>query len=136
MRNAPAADCMVQFRPLGVGAAGAVREPFLGRAGGFRRVGAEGQRQVDCWWGGHLSHQDCGCPQNLGTCNYELRVWNQSGEERAGLSVEVMMQTLPGNPAATFCPNNGGQYNSEQGTCTLSDGTVCEAWAYANGECP
>ena len=85
---------------------------------------------------GPSSYQDCECPKNIGTCNYELRAWNQSGEANAGQPVEVVMDTLPGNPAATFCEDNGGQYNGEQGTCTLSDGTVCDAWAYYNGQCP
>jgi putative hemolysin len=85
---------------------------------------------------GPSTYQDCQCPQNTGVCNYELRVWNQSGSDNAGLSLEVVMQTLPGNPAATFCQDNGGQYNGDQNTCTLPDGTVCDAWAYANGECP
>jgi putative hemolysin len=85
---------------------------------------------------GPSNYQDCECPKNTGTCNYELRVWSSTGEDRRNVSVQVAMQTLPGNPAATFCTDNGGQYNSEQNTCTLSDGTVCDAWAYVNGECP
>jgi polar amino acid transport system substrate-binding protein len=85
---------------------------------------------------GSRSLQDCQCPQNIGTCAYELRAWNQSGGDDRGLSVEVIMKTLPGNPAATFCEDNGGRYDGEQNTCTLSDGTVCDAWAYVNGECP
>jgi putative hemolysin len=85
---------------------------------------------------GPSSYQDCECPKNIGTCNYELRAWNQSGEANARQPVEVVMGTLPGNPAAAFCEDNGGQYNGEQGTCTLSDGTVCDAWAYYNGQCP
>jgi ABC-type amino acid transport substrate-binding protein/putative hemolysin len=85
---------------------------------------------------GPSNYQDCECPKNTGTCNYELRVWSSTGEDRRNVSVQVAMQTLPGNPAATFCTDNGGQYNSEQNTCTLSDGTVCDAWAYGNGECP
>jgi hypothetical protein len=85
---------------------------------------------------GPSNYQDCECPKNLGTCNYQLRVWNQSGEDRAEQSLEVIMQTLPGNPVATFCTDHGGQYNTENSTCTLSDDTVCDATAYANGECP
>jgi len=85
---------------------------------------------------GPSSYQDCDCPQNPGVCNYELHVGGPGGEDNKSQSVEVVMQTLPGNPAATFCTDNGGQYNSDQNTCTLGDGTVCDAWAYANtGEC-
>jgi polar amino acid transport system substrate-binding protein len=86
---------------------------------------------------GTYSYRDCDCPQTTDTCNYHLHVSGPGGEDNDDRSVAVIMQTLPGNPAATFCEDNGGQYNSEQGTCTLSDGTVCDAWAYVNtGECP
>jgi putative hemolysin len=85
---------------------------------------------------GTYSYQDCDCPQNLGTCNYQLHVSGPGGEDNEDRAAEVIMQTLPGNPAATYCTDNGGQYDMEQDTCTLSDGTVCDAWAYVNEECP
>lgn len=45
--------------------------------------------------------------------------------------------------AGRFCAINGGQYNvtvegdmdTEQGTCTLPDGLVCDAQAYYEGTC-
>jgi putative hemolysin len=47
------------------------------------------------------------------------------------------------NPAATFCNNRGGTSNiitapngSQSGTCTLTNGTVCDEWAYYRGTCP
>jgi len=39
------------------------------------------------------------------------------------------------NPSATYCIENGGEYDLD-GTCTLSDGTQCDAWEYFRGECP
>ena len=85
---------------------------------------------------GSRSFQDCGCPQNTGTCTYELRAWNGSGGDNAGLSVEVIMQTLPGNPAEQFCVDNGGQYIADSGICLFEDNMQCDAWAMYRGECP
>jgi len=46
------------------------------------------------------------------------------------------------NPASVYCEDNGGTLEiitaadgSQSGQCTLSDGTVCEEWAYFRGEC-
>jgi ABC-type amino acid transport substrate-binding protein/putative hemolysin len=85
---------------------------------------------------GPSNYQDCECPKNVQNCVYELHVSGPGGEDNESRSVEVIMQTLPGNPAATFCTDHGGQYNPDDNTCTLNDGTVCDAWAYTNGECP
>ena len=46
-------------------------------------------------------------------------------------------------PAARFCAITGGEYavtgesgtENEQGTCTLPDGSQCDAWEYYQGEC-
>jgi hypothetical protein len=46
-------------------------------------------------------------------------------------------------PAAQYCAITGGSYtitaenntDTEQGTCTLPDGTVCDVWDYYNGKC-
>jgi putative hemolysin len=46
------------------------------------------------------------------------------------------------NPASVNCINNGGKLSiidkpeGQVGMCTLSNGTVCEEWAYFRGECP
>ena len=47
------------------------------------------------------------------------------------------------NPASAYCTEHGGTLSikkdgegNEYGECTLSDGTVCEEWAYFRGECP
>ncbi|MFA6531093.1 MAG: ABC transporter substrate-binding protein [Candidatus Micrarchaeia archaeon] len=46
------------------------------------------------------------------------------------------------NPASVNCINHGGvlsivsEPGGERGICTLSDGTVCDEWAYYRGECP
>jgi hypothetical protein len=85
---------------------------------------------------GGRSFQDCECPKNIGACTYELRVWNPSGGDNAGLSVEVIMETLPGNPAAQYCVDNGGQYVSDSGMCVFEDNRQCDAWAMLRGECP
>ena len=45
------------------------------------------------------------------------------------------------NPASVNCIDNGGKLSivdkpeGQVGMCTLSDGTVCEEWAYFRGEC-
>lgn len=85
---------------------------------------------------GSRSYQDCGCPQNTGVCTYELRAWNGSGGDNAGLSVEVIMKTVPGNPAEQFCVDNGGQYIADSGICLFEDNMQCDAWAMYRGECP
>ena len=40
------------------------------------------------------------------------------------------------NPASVYCEDNGGTLNLEDGTCTLTDGTVCDEWDFDNGACP
>ena len=40
------------------------------------------------------------------------------------------------NPASVYCEDNGGTLNLEDGTCTLTDGTVCDEWDFYNGACP
>jgi dipeptidase D len=45
--------------------------------------------------------------------------------------------------AAAYCAITGGEYaitgnsgaGDEQGTCTFKDGSLCDVWAYYNGEC-
>ena len=52
------------------------------------------------------------------------------------------MGTRIANPASLNCINNGGKLaivdkqEGQVGMCTLSDGTVCEEWAYFRKECP
>jgi len=46
-------------------------------------------------------------------------------------------------PAARMCVITGGTYtaadkksvDTEEGTCTLKNGTICSAWDYYNGKC-
>jgi len=47
------------------------------------------------------------------------------------------------NPASQYCVDQGGKLDtvadddgSQRGVCTLQDGTVCDEWAFFNGECP
>jgi uncharacterized protein len=47
------------------------------------------------------------------------------------------------NPSAKYCAEQGGTYTivtnddgSQDGECTLANGTVCPAWAYMREECP
>ncbi len=92
---------------------------------------------------GSRSSQDCGCPQNIGACTYELRAWNGSGGDNAGLSVDVIMKTIPGNPCTQNCLDRGGQTSTEQrgdgqeyGVCLFEDGQLCEQCAMMYGTCP
>lgn len=34
------------------------------------------------------------------------------------------------NPSAVFCEEQGGIYSLDDGTCTLPDGSVVDAWDY------
>jgi putative hemolysin len=34
------------------------------------------------------------------------------------------------NPSAVFCEEQGGEYSLKEGTCTLPDGSVVDAWEY------
>ncbi len=50
---------------------------------------------------------------------------------------QAKTKTSMANPAATFCVENGGEYQirknadgSEYGVCLLSDGTEVDAWDY------
>ncbi len=56
---------------------------------------------------------------------------------------ENMGNSQIANPAAKNCVDKGGKLSFQKGAdgwenemCTLSDGTVCEEWAYFRGECP
>ncbi|MBO9446608.1 DUF333 domain-containing protein [Ruegeria sp. R14_0] len=55
---------------------------------------------------------------------------DQASEQPVGLA----------NPAATFCIEQGGQYeiqdgeNGQSGTCTLPDGSKQDAWEYFRAE--
>jgi putative hemolysin len=46
------------------------------------------------------------------------------------------------NPASVYCESQGGTLSfveetaGTKGVCTLSDGTVCDEWAFYRGECP
>jgi hypothetical protein len=51
-------------------------------------------------------------------------------------------ETQLANPAAVYCESQGGTLSyvedeaGTRGICTLTDGTVCDEWAYYRGECP
>ncbi|MEH6565263.1 MAG: DUF333 domain-containing protein [Halopseudomonas sp.] len=34
------------------------------------------------------------------------------------------------NPAATFCVQQGGEYNTQTGICRLADGSEMDGWEY------
>ncbi|SHE49864.1 hypothetical protein SAMN05444279_10391 [Ruegeria intermedia] len=55
----------------------------------------------------------------------------------AGACAQAQTKTTMANPAATFCIENGGDYQirknadgSEYGVCVLADGTEVDAWDY------
>ncbi|MGI9367837.1 MAG: putative hemolysin [Ruegeria sp.] len=55
----------------------------------------------------------------------------------SSILAQTTTKTTMANPAATFCVENGGEYQirkyadgSEYGVCTLSDGTEVDAWDY------
>ena len=56
-------------------------------------------------------------------------------------TTEDITNTQMANPASVNCVNKGGKLSivdkseGQVGMCTLSDGTVCEEWAYFRGEC-
>ena len=58
-----------------------------------------------------------------------------AGCNKAETPVEENNAEMP-NPAAVYCEDNGGTLNLEDGTCTLTDGTVCDEWDFYNGACP
>jgi putative hemolysin len=55
---------------------------------------------------------------------------------------DLQSNTTIANPASVYCIQNGGNFSivedkggNQQGMCTLSDGTLCDEWAYFRGEC-
>ncbi|WP_170460460.1 putative hemolysin [Ruegeria arenilitoris] len=55
----------------------------------------------------------------------------------SGSFAHATTKTTMANPAATFCIENGGEYQirknsdgSEYGVCILEDGTEVDAWDY------
>lgn len=58
------------------------------------------------------------------------------------LGQNINEETTLANPASVYCEQQGGtleivdETGGQVGMCTLSDGTVCEEWAYMRGECP
>ena len=55
---------------------------------------------------------------------------------------ENTTNTQIANPASVNCVEKGGKLSivdkpeGQVGMCTLSNGTICEEWAYFRGECP
>jgi putative hemolysin len=89
--------------------------------------------------GGTLSILERGDGGQFGVCTFED---NQQCEEwalmRGDCPVGGVKVTGYVTPAATYCAITGGTYavtgnsgaGDEQGTCTLPDGTECDAWDY------
>ncbi len=94
--------------------------------------------------GGTLQIEERGDGGQIGVCYFED---NRQCEEWA-----LMNGACPAGgvkvtgyvtPAARYCAITGGTYavtgesntENEQGTCTLPDGGVCDAWDYYNGVC-
>ena len=94
--------------------------------------------------GGTLQIEERGDGGQIGVCYFED---NRQCEEWA-----LMNGACPAGgvkvtgyvtPAARYCAITGGTYavtgesntEDEQGTCTLPDGGVCDAWDYYNGVC-
>jgi len=57
--------------------------------------------------------------------------------------IQQTEKTQVANPASVYCEEQGGtleiktnEDGSQTGYCTLSDGTICEEWAFYRGECP
>jgi len=94
--------------------------------------------------GGSLSIEERGELGQVGICYFED---NLQCEEWALLRGDCpaggVKVTGYGTPASRFCAITGGQYaltasngaEEEQGTCTFSDGSQCDAWEYYNGKC-
>jgi putative hemolysin len=71
----------------------------------------------------------------IGGCYYSISnklINHNSGEGSVAIA----------NPASAYCINNGGKFSivadkdgNQQGMCTLSEGTLCDEWAYFKGEC-
>ncbi len=94
--------------------------------------------------GGTLSIAEGGDGGQYGICYFED---NRQCEEwallRGDCPVGGLKITGYITPAGQYCAITGGTYaitaagepDSEQGTCTFKDGSVCDAWDYYNGKC-
>ena len=94
--------------------------------------------------GGTLAIMERGDGGQYGVCYFED---NRQCEEwallRGDCPVGGIKVTGYVTPAATYCAITGGEYaatgssgqEDEQGTCTLKNGTTCDAWDYYNGQC-
>ena len=92
--------------------------------------------------GGTLTIEERGDGGQYGICYFED---NMQCEEwallRGDCPVGGIKVTGYVTPAATYCAITGGEYavtgnsgqEDEQGTCTLKNGTTCDAWDYYNG---
>jgi putative hemolysin len=94
--------------------------------------------------GGTLSIETRGDGGQFGVCYFED---NRQCEEwallRGDCPVGGVKVTGYTTPAARYCAITGGTHTvtgksgaeDEQGTCTLKDGSQCDAWDYYNGKC-
>ncbi|CAA0110774.1 Uncharacterised protein [BD1-7 clade bacterium] len=95
-------------------------------------------------YGGSLEVETQGSGQRYGVCQFEdnrqCEAWAMVNGRcpQGGLKVAGYVTS-----AAVFCAITGGSYQvsaksntpQEQGTCSLSSGTVCDVWKYYNGTC-
>ena len=108
-------------------------------------VGVANPASVNCvQQGGTLSIEARGDGGQYGVCYFED---NRQCEEwalmRGECPVGGVKVTGYITPAARYCAITGGDYaitgqsgeSDEQGTCTLKNGTQCNAWDYFNGKC-
>jgi putative hemolysin/phosphoserine phosphatase len=94
--------------------------------------------------GGTLTIEERGDQGQFGVCTFED---NLQCEEWALLRGECpvggVKVTGYNTPAARYCAITGGEYDitaqgdadTEHGTCTFSNGAVCDAWDYYDGVC-
>lgn len=94
--------------------------------------------------GGTLAIEERGDLGQIGVCYFED---NRQCEEwallRGECPVDGVKITGYVTPAGRYCAITGGAYaitgnsgaDDEQGTCTLPDGGLCDAWDYYNGLC-
>lgn len=60
----------------------------------------------------------------LTTDGVERDAWQMFREDHA----EKVQQTSLANPAATFCVEKGGSYDTGTGNCSMPDGRVVNGW--------
>ena len=93
----------------------------------------------------YISQDQTQCAATTWVCTEEMQQFYDEtgcGCEPIEPRKENNTNTQIANPASVNCIEKGGNLSivdkpeGQLGMCTLSDGTVCEEWAYFRGECP